>query len=169
MSKDKEDSDFYRIWQPGPNGWPMLDQMATYKANRHLSTGDYKLESLSKEDLGTTKVIGVDPGSKPFSWAVLLLDEEGNIIQPKINIYGPSGPPGWIPSDAFPPGFPFWDIPTTLILTDPRLKLRLQMLLACEVLGINYDLTPMVKLFNGAGKTYADRWSRGIDFEYWAT
>lgn len=114
------------------NGNVVLDQMATYKANRHTSNG-YSLEKFLEE--------------RPT---------------PKINMHGPMGPPGWIPSDAFPPGFPFWDIPTTLMLTDHRLKLRLQMLFSRELSRIKWDVSVVEEAFKETGDQYAAFWSRGV-------
>jgi len=112
----------YATFMMDENGNVVLDQMATYKANRHTSNG-YSLEKFLEES-----------------------------PRPKINMHGPMGPPGWIPSDAFPPGFPFWDIPTTLILTDPRLKIRLQYLFAREYAKIPYNKTGFEWLWADANR-----------------
>lgn len=147
------------------------------------------------KDNAVRKILGYDPGLLKTGLAIMEMDEKGNLVidslkvyqannvksspfgflaeamgvRPAVDMEGPVRTPSWLLPNMFPPELPdgwfFWDIPTTLMVTDPRVKMKIQYLFAREQAKIPHNKTGLEWMTNHPdADRYADFCKKGLSF-----
>lgn len=141
------------------------------------------------KDNAVRKILGYDPGLLKTGLAVMEVDEKGNLVIDSLKVYqatnvksspfgflaeamgarpavamkGPVKTPSWLLTNTLPSDWFFWDIPTTLMVTDIKVRAKLQHLLFIQgIFKYGKDNPYYVK---SSDKGYRGLRSLNADFE----